>query len=56
MFNITKNDLTRKTDRQLATLFQEAAKNVVPASPEYQSKQFLLAMIRAEFARRRLRP
>lgn len=56
MFKITKDDLARKSDAQLAALFQEAAKGITPASPNRPAAQSLLAMIAAERAKRGPRP
>lgn len=52
MFKITNDDLAKKTDSQLAALFQEVVKGIVPASPDRQAMQALLAMIAAERAKR----
>lgn len=50
MFKITKDDLTKKTDAQLAALFQEASHSLVAKGPALTVAQSLLAMIRAEIA------
>jgi hypothetical protein len=52
MFKITKDDLTKKTDAQLAALFQEASCGLAAKGPTLAVAQSLLAMIRAETARR----
>lgn len=56
MFKITKNDLAKKTDAQLAALFQEASNGLIAAGSNLASAQSLLAMIRTERARRDLSP
>ncbi|MGJ8482165.1 hypothetical protein [Sphingobium yanoikuyae] len=56
MFKMTKDDLAKKTDAHLAALFQEASKGLVVGKPDLASAQSLLAMIRAEIARRDPRP
>lgn len=56
MFNITKDDLARKSNAQLAALFQEVAKSIAPASPDRHTAQALLARIAAERAKRGPRP
>lgn len=52
MFKITKDDLAKKTDAQLATLFQEASYGLVAKGPALAVAQSLVAMIRAEIALR----
>lgn len=52
MFKITKDDLTKKTDVQLATLFQEASIGLAVKGPALAAAHTLLAMIRVEIARR----
>lgn len=52
MFKMTKEDLAKKTNAQLAALFQEASKGLIATKPEIASAQSLLAMIRAEVIRR----
>lgn len=52
MFKITKDDLAKKTDVQLAALFQEVSKGLSITRPGNASAQSLAAMIRAEIARR----
>lgn len=52
MFKMTKGDLARKTDAQLAALFQEASKGLVAAKSDLASAQSLVAMIHAEIAKR----
>ena len=52
MFKITKDDLSKKTDAQLAALFQEASHGLVAKGPTLAVVQSLLAMIRTEIARR----
>jgi hypothetical protein len=56
MFKINKNDLAKKTDAQLAALFQEVAKGINPSSPNRPAAQSLLAMIAAERAKRGPQP
>lgn len=56
MFKFTKDDLAKKTDAQLAALFQEAARGITPASPDRPAAQSLLAMIAAERAKRGPQP
>lgn len=56
MFKISKDDLAKKTDAQLAALFQEAVRGIVPDSPDRHKLQSLLAMIAAERAKRGPRP
>lgn len=56
MFKINKDDLAKKTDAQLAALFQEVAKGINPASPNRPAAQSLLAMIAAERAKRGPQP
>lgn len=51
MFKITKADLAKKTDSQLAALFQEASK-ALRSEATRSSTQSLLAMIRAEITKR----
>lgn len=52
MFIITKDDLARKTDVQLAALFQEVSKGLSTTRPGTASAQSLAVMILAEIARR----
>ncbi|WP_156358350.1 hypothetical protein [Sphingobium sp. Leaf26] len=52
MFKMTKDDLAKKTDAQLAALFQEASKGLIATKPEIASAQSLRTMIRAEIAKR----
>ena len=56
MFKITSDDLAKKTDSQLAALFQEVVKGIIPTSPDRPAAQSLLAMIAAERAKRGPRP
>lgn len=56
MFKITNDDLAKKTDSQLAALFQEVVKGIAPASPDRPAAQSLLAMIAAERAKRGPQP
>lgn len=57
MFKITKHDLAKKTDAQLAALFQEASHGLAAnKGPVLAAAQSLLAMIRAEIARRHISP
>ena len=50
MFKISKDDLTKKTDAQLAALFQEASLGLAAKGSALAVAQWLLAMIRAETA------
>lgn len=52
MFKITKGALAKKTDAQLAALFQQAAIGLSTAKSELAEAQSLLAMIRTEIATR----
>lgn len=52
MFKTTKDDLAKKTDAQLAALFQQASNGITAAKLDLASAQVLLAMIRAEIAKR----
>ncbi len=52
MFKLTKGDLATKTNAQLFALFQEASKGLIATNPDLASAQSLLAMIRAEIAKR----
>ena len=52
MFKLNKGDLAKKTDAQLAALFQEASKGLAASNPDIPSTQSLLAMIAAERAKR----
>ncbi|GAD51077.1 hypothetical protein NT2_16_00130 [Caenibius tardaugens NBRC 16725] len=56
MFKITKADLAKKTDAQLAALFQQAALGLSAAKCNLAAAQSLLAMIRTERANRRPSP
>lgn len=56
MFKITKDDLAKRTNVQLAALFQEASKGLIAAKSDIALAQSLLAMIRAEIAKRRPSP
>lgn len=56
MFKMTKDDLAKKTDVQLAALFQEARKGLANGKPDLASTQSLMTMIHAEIARRDPRP
>lgn len=56
MFKITSDDLAKKTDSQLAALFQEVAKGITPTSPDRPAVQSLLALIIAERAKRGIGP
>ncbi|MDZ4364892.1 hypothetical protein [Brevundimonas sp.] len=53
MFKMTKGDLAKKSDSQLAALFQEATKGLAVAKSDLAIVQSLLAMISAERAGRR---
>lgn len=55
MFKMTRNDLARKSPAQLSALFNEVNQSLGSSSdpsPERARGQSLLAMIRAEQARR----
>jgi hypothetical protein len=55
MLKITRHDLHRKSDRQLAALFQQATRNVSRESDSSSAKPdalLLVAMIREELAQR----
>lgn len=52
MFKITKDDLAKKTNAQLAALFQEVSLGLSVASSIIASAQSALALIRTELAAR----
>lgn len=52
MFKMTKDDLAKKSDAQLAALFQQVSRHVQSEQPDVPRAQSLLAMIRAEIAKR----
>lgn len=52
MFKMTRGDLAAKTNAQLFALFQETSKGLTGTKPDLASAQSLLAMIRAEIAKR----
>jgi hypothetical protein len=52
MYKMTKGDLAAKSNAQLFALFQEASKGLIAATSDIGSAQSLLAMIRAEIAKR----
>lgn len=52
MFKITKADLAKKTDAQLAALFQEASNGLAATGSNLASAQSVLVMIRAEIGKR----
>lgn len=52
MFKMTKGDLAKKSDAQLAALFQQATLGLSTAKSDLASAQSLLTMIRAELAAR----
>ncbi len=56
MFKMTKDDLTKKSDAQLAALFQQVSRQVQPEQPDAPRAVSLLAMIRAELDKRVPRP
>lgn len=56
MFKITKDDLAKKTDEQLTALFREASKGLASGKPDLASTQSVMAMIRAEIAKRGASP
>ncbi|HEV2818237.1 MAG TPA: hypothetical protein VGW40_13575 [Allosphingosinicella sp.] len=59
MFKMTRNDLARKSPAQLSALFNEVNQslgNLADPSPEKALALSLVAMIRAEQARRDLAP
>jgi phosphotransferase system HPr-like phosphotransfer protein len=51
-FNLTRNDLATKSASQLAALFQQASNTIAVNQAATASAQSLLAMIRAEIAKR----
>jgi hypothetical protein len=55
MFKMTKGDLAKKSNAQLAALFQQASKGLTTAQSDLSWAQSLVAMIRAEIASRELR-
>jgi len=52
MFKITKADLAKKTDAQLAALFQQATGGLTATGSDLATAQSALAIIRAEIAAR----
>jgi hypothetical protein len=56
MFKMTKGDLAKKSDAQLAALFQQATLSLSAAKSDLASAQSLLAIIRTERANRRTPP
>lgn len=56
MFKLTKGDLAAKTNAQLFAIFREASKGLNASKSRLASAQSLLAMIRAEIAKRRPSP
>lgn len=56
MFKMTKGDLAKKSDAQLAALFQQATLGLSAAKSDLATVQSLLAMIQAERASRRPTP
>lgn len=52
MFKSTKGDLAKKSDAQLAALFQQATLGLSAAKSKLASAQSQLAIIRAELASR----
>lgn len=56
MFKMTKGDLATKSTAQLTALFQEVSKGLIATKPDIASAQSLLAMIRAEIAKRHPSP
>lgn len=56
MFKISKGDLAKKTDAQLAALFQQATIGLTAAESDLAAAQSLLAMIRLERASRHSSP
>ena len=54
MFNMTQNEISRKTDLQLNALFQAAARaSVQPPTANAAKAKRLMAMIQAELQLRR---
>jgi hypothetical protein len=51
-FNLTRNNLATKSASQLAALFQQASNAIMANQATTASAQSLLAMIRAEIAKR----
>lgn len=56
MFKMTIGDLARKSDAQLAALFQQATLGLSAVKSDLATAQSLLAMIAAERANRRPSP
>ncbi len=56
MFKMTNGDLAKKTDAQLAALFQEASIGLTAQNPDLALAQSLIAKIVAERARRGTAP
>ncbi len=52
MFKMTKGDLAAKSNAQLFAIFQEASKGLSAAKSDVALAQSLLALIRAEIAKR----
>jgi hypothetical protein len=52
MFKMTKGNLAAKSNAQLFAIFQEASKGLIAAKSDLALAQTLLAMIRAEIAKR----
>jgi len=54
MFNMTQNDISRKTGLQLTALFEAAARaSALPPATNAAKAKRLMAMIQAELQRRR---
>ncbi len=56
MLKLTKGDLAKKTDAQLAAIFQQATLDLTVARSDLASVQSLLAMIHTERATRKPSP
>ncbi|WP_288806162.1 hypothetical protein [uncultured Novosphingobium sp.] len=56
MYKITKDDLAKKTDAQLAALFQETSKGLAAKGPDLAAAQSLVCTICCELARRGAKP
>lgn len=52
MLNLTNADLAKKTDAQLAALFQQATRDLTDARKSTAQAHSHVAVIRAEMARR----
>lgn len=52
MFKMTKSDLAKKSDAQLAALFRQATLGLSATKSDLASAQSLVALIRSELAAR----